>query len=95
MACSRLHADEAPQPSELETSSHTGKRPERQHLMLALGLVAHAHVVERTTERRSERDGDIPPLLLGGPLPQLTLDAGADLGKPAVVERPDEDDAGV
>ena len=43
----------------------------------------------------SESDGDIAPLLVGWPLLQLTLDAGDDLSELAVVERPDEDDAGV
>lgn len=43
----------------------------------------------------SECGGDIVPLFVGWPLLQLTLDGGDDRGELAVVERPDEDDAGV
>jgi hypothetical protein len=45
--------------------------------------------------REFRTHGDIAPLLGGWPLLQLTLDACDDLGELAVVECPDEGDAGV
>lgn len=43
----------------------------------------------------SERDGDVSPLLLSRALGELAFDAGEDRGELAVVERPDEHQAGV
>ena len=43
----------------------------------------------------SERDGQVAPLILGWPKAELAFDTLDDLGELAVVERPDEDQAGV
>jgi hypothetical protein len=49
----------------------------------------------QTDPDRSEREGDVAPLLLGWTLSELTFDASGYLGELAVVERPYEHQAGV